>query len=85
VRFFGNVRLAGTQPLELLSLYDFVVLRAWRGATIVPIKSEGEKTNNLPGSRRSVISQFVAWYNGHPHGRVRWMLNGTTVAGSVPG
>ncbi|MEA3183274.1 MAG: ferredoxin/flavodoxin---NADP+ reductase [Gammaproteobacteria bacterium] len=64
VRFFGNVRFGrDISRRELLSLYDFVVY-AHGAAHDRPLNIEGE---NLPGSVAS--RDFVAWYNGHPHGR----------------
>jgi ferredoxin/flavodoxin---NADP+ reductase len=64
VRFFGNVRFGrDISRQELLSLYDFVVY-AQGAANDRPLDIEGE---SLPGSFAS--RDFVAWYNGHPHGR----------------
>ena len=64
VRFFGNVRFGkDISRSELLSLYDFVVY-AHGAANDRALDIEGE---SLPGSFAS--RDFVAWYNGHPHGR----------------
>jgi ferredoxin--NADP+ reductase len=64
VQFFGNVHFGrDISRSELLSLYDFVVY-AHGAARDRPLNIDGESLQGSFASR-----DFVAWYNGHPHGR----------------